>query len=173
MTLLLHNLQRCTGQWAGIGIKAGVTLALLFLANRAWASPRVLRMSAASSCRRPTSSARHHIGSPLAMPLLPDSSSADSCRPFYRRRWEADLVARDLDQAVGFGPAGQARLDVRWRPLHRIRHTAGRWMQERSTQSSGSPTWSCQASCHPQLHGAGIVTTQIIYRVIFPLVGAQ
>ena len=79
---------------------------------RTFSARRPVRPSVADAVRRGPGARRFPVGAP-------------------RRRLVADVGARHVRRGDRLGPRGQARVDVRRRPVHRLRHAPGGRLHER------------------------------------------
>ena len=170
MTLILHELPALHWALAGVGI-AGVTLALLLLGNR--------RLGISSgfedicSLVLPAPYFRRAAvvsGRPWRLPLLGGLVIGG----FLRRCSAADGSRRGRSGCsigIGLGPAGK----LAWMFVAGLFIGFGTRLAGGCTSGHGIFGLSNSRAAEPghdgQFHGGGIVTTQLVYRVVFPMAG--
>jgi uncharacterized membrane protein YedE/YeeE len=172
MSLILHDLAPLHWALAGLGI-AGVTLALLLLGNRrlgistgfedicslALPAPYFRRSAVLS-------------GRGWRLPLLSGLVLGGALSAALGGGWEPIWALGVFDRAIGFGPAGK----VAWMFVGGLLVGFGTRLAGGCT--SGHGIFGLANLELPSLlstlsfMAAGIATTQIVYRVLFPLVGA-
>ena len=173
MSLILHDLTPMHWALAGLGI-AGVTLALLLISSRRLGvstgfedicslvlpAPYFQRQAIAS-------------GRTWRLPLLAGLVLGGFLSAALGGGWEPTWTMGVFDQAVGFGPAGK----LVWMFAGGLCIGFGTRLAGGCT--SGHGIFGLANLELPSLittlsfMGAGIVTTQVVYRVIFPLLGAR
>lgn len=172
MSLILHNLQPLHWALAGVGI-AGVTLALLFLANRRLGISTGLEdicslVLPAPYFRR----AAVLSGRGWRLPLLGGLVLGGFLSAVLSGGWEPTWAMGLFDRAIGLGPAGK----LAWIFVGGLFIGFGTRLAGGCT--SGHGIFGLANLEFPSLvstlsfMAAGIVTTQVVYRVLFPLVGA-
>ena len=173
MTLIiLNSLPPLHWALAGLGI-AGVTLALLL--HRQSASRyfdrlrRRLQSRAAaavfprSGSRRPDARGVCHCCAGLVLGGFLSAVLGGGWKP----TWALGMFDRRSAWA-----GGQARVDVRRRTVHRLRHAARRRLHERSRHLRPRESRASEPGHHHHASWPPVSsTTQIVYRVIFPLTG--
>ena len=170
--LILHGLTPLHWALAGLGI-AGVTLALLFIANRRLGISTGLEdicslVLPAPYFRRSAVTS----GRPWRLPLLAGLVLGGAISAVLGGGWEPIWALGMFDQAIGFGPAGK----VAWMFVGGLLIGFGTRLAGGCT--SGHGIFGMSNFEFPSLlttlsfMAAGVATTQIIYRVIFPLAGA-
>ena len=171
MPLILHGLPPLHWALAGVGI-AGVTLALLFLANRRLGISTGFEDICSLALPAPYFQARGgHVRPGVAAPAAGGSRArrVSLGRPW--RRLGTDVGARSLRSAIGLGPAGK----LAWMFVGGLFIGFGTRLAGGCT--SGHGIFGLANLEFPSListvsfMAAGIVTTQFVYRVLFPLVG--
>jgi uncharacterized protein len=171
--LILHDLQPMHWYVAGIGL-AGITLALLFFASR--------RLSVSSGfediCSLVLGSSYFRraavvSGRTWRLPLLAGLVLGGFLSAALAGGWEPTWALGIFDRAIGLGPAGK----LAWM-------FAGGLLIGFGTRLAGGCTaghgiFGMANFERPSIIStitfvlAGIVTTQIVYRLIFPVAGAQ
>ncbi len=170
--LILHGLTPLHWALAGLGI-AGVTLALLFIANRRLGISTGLEdicslVLPAPYFRRSAVTS----GRPWRLPLLAGLVLGGAISAVLGGGWEPIWALGMFDRAIGFGPAGK----VAWMFVGGLLIGFGTRLAGGCT--SGHGIFGMSNFEFPSLlttlsfMAAGVATTQIIYRVIFPLAGA-
>lgn len=171
MTLILNGLPALHWAWAGVGI-AGVTLALLLIGSRrlgistgfedicslALPAPYFRRSAVLS-------------GRPWRLPLLAGLVIGGFLSAVLGGGWQPTWALGMFDTAVGFGPGGK----LAWMFVAGLSIGFGTRLAGGCTSGHGIfglanlewPSLITTAS----FMAAGIVTTQVVYRVIFPLAG--
>jgi uncharacterized membrane protein YedE/YeeE len=172
MTLILHNLPPLHWALAGVAI-AGVTLALLFLSSHrlgistGFEDICSLVLSAPYFRRTAVLSGRG-----WRLPLLAGLVIGGFLSAVLGGGWEPTWALGVFDRAIGFGPAGK----IAWMFAGGLFIGFGTRLAGGCT--SGHGIFGLANLEFPSLlstvsfMAAGIVTTQVVYRVIFPLVGA-
>ena len=172
MSLILHDLAPLHWALAGLGI-AGVTLALLLLGNRrlgistGFEDVCSLVLPAPYFRRSAVLSGRG-----WRLPLLAGLVLGGALSAVLGGGWEPIWALGVFDRAVGFGPAGK----VAWMFAGGLLVGFGTRLAGGCT--SGHGIFGLANLERPSLlstlsfMAAGIATTQIVYRVLFPLVGA-
>jgi uncharacterized membrane protein YedE/YeeE len=172
MTLILHDLPPLYWALAGVGI-AGVTLALLFTANRRLGISTGFEdicslVLPAPYFRR----AAVLSGRGWRLPLLGGLVLGGFLSALLGGGWEPTWALGLFDQAIGLGPTGK----VAWMFVGGLFIGFGTRLAGGCT--SGHGIFGLANLEFPSLlstlsfMAAGIVTTQVVYRVLFPLVGA-
>lgn len=172
MTLILHHLPPLHWALAGVAI-AGVTLALLFLSSRRLGISTGFEdicslVLTAPYFRRPAVLS----GRGWRLPLLAGLVIGGFLSAALGGGWEPTWALGVFDRAIGLGPAGK----VAWMFAGGLFIGFGTRLAGGCT--SGHGIFGLANLELPSLlstvsfMAAGIVTTQIVYRVIFPLVGA-
>jgi uncharacterized protein len=171
MTLILNNLPPLHWALAGLGI-AGVTLALLLIGNRRLGistgfedvcslvlpAPYFRRLAVVS-------------GRPWRLPLLCGLVLGGFLSAVLGGGWKPTWALGMFDTAIGLGPAGK----LTWMFVAGLFIGFGTRLAGGCT--SGHGVFGLANLERPSLittitfMAAGIVTTQIVYRVIFPLTG--
>ena len=170
--LILHNLTPLHWALAGLGI-AGVTLALLFIGNRRLGISTGLEdicslVLPAPYFRRSAVTS----GRPWRLPLLAGLVLGGAISAVLAGGWEPIWALGLFDRAIGLGPGGK----LAWMFVGGLFIGFGTRLAGGCT--SGHGIFGLANFEFPSLLStlsfmtAGIVTTQIIYRVLFPLVGA-
>ena len=172
MSLILHDLAPLHWALAGLGI-AGVTLALLLLGNRrlgistGFEDICSLVLPAPYFRRSAVLSGRG-----WRLPLLSGLVLGGALSAVLGGGWEPIWALGVFDRAIGFGPAGK----VAWMFAGGLLVGFGTRLAGGCT--SGHGIFGLANLELPSLlstisfMAAGIATTQIVYRVLFPLVGA-
>ena len=172
MTLILHNLRPLHWALAGVAI-AGVTLALLFLGSRrlgistGFEDICSLVLPAPYFRRSAVLSGRG-----WRLPLLAGLVIGGFLSAFFGGGWEPTWALGVFDRAIGLGPAGK----MAWMFAGGLFIGFGTRLAGGCT--SGHGIFGLANLELPSLlstvsfMAAGIVTTQVVYRLIFPLVGA-
>jgi uncharacterized membrane protein YedE/YeeE len=172
MTLILHNLPPLHWALAGVAI-AGVTLALLFLASRrlgistGFEDICSLVLPAPYFRRAAVLSGRE-----WRLPLLAGLVLGGFLSAVLGGGWEPTWALGVFDRAIGLGPAGK----VAWMFAGGLFIGFGTRLAGGCT--SGHGIFGLANFELPSLlstisfMAAGIITTQVVYRLIFPLVGA-
>jgi len=169
MSLILHNLQPLHWALAGVGI-AGVTLALLFLANRRLGISTGLEdicslVLPAPYFRR----AAVLSGRGWRLPLLGGLVLGGFLSAVLSGGWEPTWAMGLFDRAIGLGPAGK----LAWMFVGGLFIGFGTRLAGGCT--SGHGIFGLANLEFPSLlstvsfMAAGIATTQVVYRVLFPL----
>lgn len=172
MTLILHNLPPLHWALAGVAI-AGVTLALLFLGSRRLGISTGFEdicslVLPAPYFRR----AAVLSGRGWRLPLLAGLVIGGFLSAVLGGGWEPTWALGVFDRAIGLGPAGK----LAWMFAGGLFIGFGTRLAGGCT--SGHGIFGLANLELPSLlstisfMAAGIVTTQIVYRLIFPLVGA-
>lgn len=172
MTLLLHDLPPLHWAVAGAGI-AGVTLALLFVANRRLGVSTGFE-DICSLVLTPPYFQRPAVrsGRGWRLPLLAGLVLGGFLSAVLAGGWEPTWALGLFDRAIGFGPAGK----LAWMFVGGLFIGFGTRLAGGCTSGHGifglsNLEWPSLVSTLSFM-GAGIVTTQVIYRWLFPLVGA-
>ena len=172
MTLILHNLPPLHWALAGVAI-AGVTLALLFLSSRrlgistGFEDICSLVLTAPYFRRSAVLSGRG-----WRLPLLAGLVIGGFLSAVLGGGWEPTWALGVFDRAIGLGPAGK----LAWMFAGGLFIGFGTRLAGGCT--SGHGIFGLANLELPSLlstvsfMAAGIVTTQVVYRLIFPLVGA-
>lgn len=172
MSLILHNLAPLHWALAGVGI-AGVTLALLFIANRrlgiSTGFEDICSLALpAPYFRRPAVLS----GRGWRLPLLGGLVLGGFLSAVLGGGWEPTWAMGLFDQVIGLGPGGK----LAWMFVGGLFIGFGTRLAGGCT--SGHGIFGLANLEFPSLlstlsfMAAGIVTTQVVYRVLFPLVGA-
>jgi len=172
MSLILHNLAPLHWALAGVGI-AGVTLALLFIANRrlgiSTGFEDICSLALpAPYFRRPAVLS----GRGWRLPLLGGLVFGGFLSAVFGGGWEPTWAMGLFDQVIGLGPGGK----LAWMFVGGLFIGFGTRLAGGCT--SGHGIFGLANLEFPSLlstlsfMAAGIVTTQVVYRVLFPLVGA-
>ena len=172
MSLILHNLPPLHWALAGVGI-AGVTLALLFIANRrlgiSTGFEDICSLALpAPYFRRPAVLS----GRGWRLPLLGGLVLGGFLSAALGGGWEPTWAMGLFDQVIGLGPGGK----LAWMFVGGLFIGFGTRLAGGCT--SGHGIFGLANLEFPSLlstlsfMAAGIVTTQVVYRVLFPLVGA-
>jgi uncharacterized membrane protein YedE/YeeE len=171
MTLILHNLQPIHWALAGVAI-AGVTLALLFLSSRrlgistGFEDICSLVLTAPYFRRAAVMSGRG-----WRLPLLAGLVIGGFLSAVLGGGWEPTWALGVFDRAIGLGPAGK----LAWMFAGGLFIGFGTRLAGGCT--SGHGIFGLANLELPSLlstvsfMAAGIATTQVVYRLIFPLVG--
>ena len=172
MSLILHDLAPIHWAVAGLGI-AGVTLALLLLANRRLGISTGLEDICGLVLPAPYfKRAAVRSGSGWRLPLLAGLVLGGFLSAALSGGWEPTWALGVFDRAIGVGPMGK----VAWMFAGGLCIGFGTRLAGGCT--SGHGIFGLANLELPSLlatlsfMAAGIVTTQIVYRVLFPLVGA-
>jgi uncharacterized membrane protein YedE/YeeE len=172
MTLILHHLPPLHWALAGVAI-AGVTLALLFLSSHrlgistGFEDICSLVLTAPYFRRSAVLSGRG-----WRLPLLAGLVIGGFLSAFLGGGWEPTWALGVFDRAIGLGPAGK----LAWMFAGGLFIGFGTRLAGGCT--SGHGIFGLANLELPSLlstvsfMAAGIVTTQVVYRLIFPLVGA-
>jgi uncharacterized membrane protein YedE/YeeE len=171
VTLILNGLPPLHWALAGIGI-AGVTLALLLIANRRLGISTGFEdvcslVLAAPYFRRPAVV----TGRPWRLPLLTGLVIGGFLSAVLGGGWQPTWALGMFDTAIGLGPAGK----LVWMFVAGLFIGFGTRLSGGCT--SGHGIFGLANFERPSLittvtfMAAGIVTTQIVYRVIVPLAG--
>jgi uncharacterized membrane protein YedE/YeeE len=170
--LILHDLQPLHWALAGVGI-AGVTLLLLFLANRRLGISTGFEDICSLVLPGPYfRRAAVMSGRAWRLPLLAGLVLGGFLSAVLGGGWEPTWALGVFDRAVGLGPAGK----VAWMFVGGLLIGFGTRLAGGCT--SGHGIFGLANFELPSLlsticfMGGGIVTTQIVYRVLFPLAGA-
>jgi uncharacterized membrane protein YedE/YeeE len=172
MSLILHDLTPIHWALAGLGI-AGVTLALLLLGSRRLGVSTGLEdicslVLSAPYFRR----AAVVSGRPWRLPLLIGLVLGGFLSAVLSGGWAPTWALGVFDEAIGFGPVGK----VAWMFMGGLLVGFGTRLAGGCT--SGHGIFGLSNLEFPSLlttlsfMAAGIATTQLVYRVLFPLVGA-
>ena len=171
MPLILQGLEPLHWALAGVGI-AGITLALLFLANRRLGISTGLEDIC--SLALPGAYFRRAAvvsGREWRLPLLAGLVLGGFLSAVLAGGWEPTWALGLFDSAIGLGPAGK----IAWMFAGGLLIGFGTRLAGGCT--SGHGIFGLANRELPSListvsfMAAGIVTTQFIYRVLFPLVG--
>jgi uncharacterized membrane protein YedE/YeeE len=172
MSLILHDLAPIHWALAGVGI-AGITLALLLLGSRRLGVSTGLEdicslVLSAPYFRR----AAVVSGRPWRLPLLIGLVLGGFLSAVLSGGWAPTWALGVFDEAIGFGPVGK----VAWMFVGGLLVGFGTRLAGGCT--SGHGIFGLSNLEFPSLlttlsfMAAGIATTQLVYRVLFPLVGA-
>jgi uncharacterized membrane protein YedE/YeeE len=172
MSLILHDLAPIHWALAGVGI-AGITLALLLLGSRRLGVSTGLEdicslVLSAPYFRR----AAVVSGRPWRLPLLTGLVLGGFLSAVLSGGWAPTWALGVFDEAIGFGPVGK----VAWMFVGGLLVGFGTRLAGGCT--SGHGIFGLSNLEFPSLlttlsfMAAGIATTQLVYRVLFPLVGA-
>ena len=172
MSLILHNLGPLHWAFAGLGI-AGVTLALLFLAGRRLGISGGLEdlcsfvLSAPYFRRAAVRSSRG-----WRIPLLAGLVCGGFLSAMLSGGWEPTWALGVFDRSIGFGPAGK----LAWMFAGGLCVGFGTRLAGGCTSGHGvfglaNLEWPSLLTTLSFM-AAGIVTTHVVYRVLFPVVGA-
>ena len=171
MPLILHGLPPLHWALAGIGI-AGVTLALLLLANRRLGISTGFEDICSLALPLPYfQRAAVTSGRGWRLPLLAGLVLGGFLSAVLGGGWQPTWALGLFDEAIGLGPAGK----LAWMFVGGLFIGFGTRLAGGCT--SGHGIFGLANLELPSLVttisflGAGIVTTQIVYRVLFPLVG--
>ena len=171
MLLILHNLAPLHWALAGLGI-AGVTLTLLLLANRRLGISTGLEDICSLVLPAPYfQRAAVRSGRGWRLPLLVGLVLGGVLSAVLGGGWEPTWALGLFDRAIGFGPAGK----LAWMFAGGLFIGFGTRLAGGCT--SGHGIFGLANLEVPSLlttlsfMAAGIATTQIVYRVLFPLVG--
>jgi uncharacterized membrane protein YedE/YeeE len=173
MPLILHNLPPLHWALAGVGI-AGVTLALLVIGSRRLGISTGFEdicslVLAAPYFRR----AAVVSGRTWRLPLLAGLVLGGFLSAVLGGGWTPTWALGVFDEAIGFGPAGK----LAWMFVGGLFIGFGTRLAGGCT--SGHGIFGLANLERPSLittisfMAAGIVTTQIVYRVLFPLAGVR
>ena len=173
MSLILHDLTPMHWALAGLGI-AGVTLALLLISSRRLGVSTGFEDICSLVLPAPYFQ-RQAIASGRAwrLPLLAGLVVGGFLSAALGGGWEPTWAMGVFDQAVGFGPAGK----LVWMFAGGLCIGFGTRLAGGCT--SGHGIFGLANLELPSLittlsfMGAGVVTTHVVYRVLFPLVGAR
>jgi uncharacterized membrane protein YedE/YeeE len=170
--LILHGLTPIHWAIAGLGI-AGVTLALLFIGNRRLGISTGLEDICSLALPAPYfRRSAVTSGRPWRLPLLAGLVLGGAISALLGGGWEPIWALGIFDRAVGLGPAGK----IAWMFVGGLFIGFGTRLAGGCT--SGHGIFGMANFELPSLlstlsfMAAGIATTQIVYRVVFPLVGA-
>jgi uncharacterized membrane protein YedE/YeeE len=170
--LILHGLTPIHWAIAGLGI-AGVTLALLFIGNRRLGISTGLEDICSLALPAPYfRRSAVTSGRPWRLPLLAGLVLGGAISALLGGGWEPIWALGIFDRAVGLGPAGK----IAWMFVGGLFIGFGTRLAGGCT--SGHGIFGLANFELPSLlstlsfMAAGIATTQIVYRVVFPLVGA-
>ena len=170
--LILHGLTPLHWAIAGLGI-AGVTLALLFIGNRRLGISTGLEDICSLALPAPYfRRSAVTSGRPWRLPLLADLVLGGAISALLGGGWEPIWALGIFDRAIGFGPAGK----IAWMFVGGLFIGFGTRLAGGCT--SGHGIFGLANFELPSLlstlsfMAAGIATTQVVYRVVFPLVGA-
>jgi uncharacterized membrane protein YedE/YeeE len=172
MLLILHNLVPIHWAVAGLGI-AGVTLALLLIANRRLGISTGLE----DICSLVLQAPYFRRGAVLSgrgwrLPLLGGLLLGGFLSAVLSGGWEPTWAMGMFDRAIGLGPAGK----LAWMFVGGLCIGVGTRLAGGCT--SGHGIFGMANFELPSLVTTvsfmigGIVTTQVVYRLLFPLVGA-
>ena len=172
MRLILHDLLPLHWALAGVGI-AGVTLLLLYVANRRLGISTGFEDICSLVLPAPYFRRAAIVsGRGWRLPLLAGLVLGGFLSAVLGGGWEPTWALGVFDQAVGFGPAGK----VAWMFVGGLLIGFGTRLAGGCT--SGHGIFGLANLELPSLlsticfMGGGIVTTQIVYRLLFPLTGA-
>jgi uncharacterized membrane protein YedE/YeeE len=172
MRLLLHDLPPIHWAAAGVAI-AGVTLALLFLANRRLGISTGFEDICSLVLPAPYFKRAAVVsGRPWRLPLLAGLVLGGFLSAVLGGGWEPSWALGIFDRAIGLGPAGK----LAWMFVGGLFIGFGTRLAGGCT--SGHGIFGLANFELPSLLstlsflGAGILTTQLIYRVLFPIAGA-
>jgi uncharacterized membrane protein YedE/YeeE len=170
VSLILHGLEPLHWALAGVGI-AGVTLALLFLANRRLGISTGFEDMCSLVLPAPYFRRAAVVsGRPWRLPLLAGLALGGFLSAVLGGGWQPTWELALFDSAIGLGPAGK----LAWMFVGGLFIGFGTRLAGGCT--SGHGIFGLANFELPSLlstvcfMGAGIVTTQIVYRVLFPLV---
>ena len=170
--LILHGLAPLHWAIAGLGI-AGVTLALLFIGNRRLGISTGLEDICSLALPAPYfRRSAVTSGRPWRLPLLAGLVLGGAISALLGGGWEPVWALGIFDRAIGLGPAGK----IAWMFVGGLFIGFGTRLAGGCT--SGHGIFGLANFEFPSLlstlsfMAAGIATTQIVYRVVFPLVGA-
>jgi uncharacterized membrane protein YedE/YeeE len=170
--LILHGLAPLHWAIAGLGI-AGVTLALLFIGSRRLGISTGLEDICSLALPAPYfRRSAVTSGRPWRLPLLAGLVLGGAISALLGGGWEPIWALGIFDRAVGLGPAGK----IAWMFVGGLFIGFGTRLAGGCT--SGHGIFGMANFELPSLlstlsfMAAGIATTQIVYRVVFPLVGA-
>jgi uncharacterized membrane protein YedE/YeeE len=170
--LILHGLTPIHWAIAGLGI-AGVTLALLFIGSRRLGISTGLEDICSLALPAPYfRRSAVTSGRPWRLPLLAGLVLGGAISALLGGGWEPIWALGIFDRAVGLGPAGK----IAWMFVGGLFIGFGTRLAGGCT--SGHGIFGMANFELPSLlstlsfMAAGIATTQIVYRVVFPLVGA-
>lgn len=173
MPLLLHDLSPLHWATAGAGI-AAVTLALLFLGNR--------RLGVSGGlddlCSFALSSPYFHrdfvrSSRPWRLPFLAGLVLGGFLSAMLGGGWTPTWSLGVFDAAIGLGPVGK----LAWMFVGGLLIGFGTRLANGCTSGHGifglaNFEWPSLVST-ASFMGAGLVTTQLVYRVVFPMAGLQ
>jgi uncharacterized membrane protein YedE/YeeE len=170
--LILHGLTPFHWAIAGLGI-AGVTLALLFIGSRRLGISTGLEDICSLALPAPYfRRSAVTSGRPWRLPLLAGLVLGGAISALLGGGWEPIWALGIFDRAVGLGPAGK----IAWMFVGGLFIGFGTRLAGGCT--SGHGIFGLANFELPSLlstlsfMAAGIATTQIVYRVVFPFVGA-
>jgi uncharacterized protein len=170
MTLILHALPPLHWALAGVGV-AGVTLALLFLANRRLGVSTGFEDICSLALPAPYfKRAAVMSGRGWRLPFLAGLVLGGFFSAVLAGGWEPTWALGIFDSAIGWGPAGKAG----WMFVGGLFIGFGTRLAGGCTSGHGIfglanlelPSLITTSS----FMAAGILTTQLVYRVLFPLV---
>ena len=172
MSLILHNLAPIHWALAGLGI-AGVTLALLLLGSRRLGISTGFEDICSLVLPAPYFRREAILsGRGWRLPLLSGLVLGGALSAVLGGGWEPTWALGVFDRAIGFGPAGK----LAWMFAGGLFIGFGTRLAGGCT--SGHGVFGLANLEFPSLlstltfMAAGIATTQIVYRVLFPLTGA-
>jgi hypothetical protein len=172
MSLILHNLAPLHWALAGLGI-AGVTLALLLLGGRRLGISTGFEDICSLALPAPYFRREAILsGRPWRLPLLLGLVLGGVLSAVMGGGWEPTWALGVFDRAIGLGPAGKTA----WMFAGGLFVGFGTRLAGGCT--SGHGVFGLANLELPSLlstlsfMAAGIATTQIVYRVLFPLTGA-
>jgi hypothetical protein len=171
MTLILHGLPALHWALAGVGI-AGITLALLAISSRrlgiSTGFEDVCSLVLTAPYFRRTAIT---LGRPWRLPLLIGLVLGGFLSALLSGGWQPTWALGIFDEAIGLGPAGK----LGWMFVAGLFIGVGTRLAGGCT--SGHGIFGLANLERPSLittatfMAAGIVTTQIVYRVLFPVAG--
>ena len=170
MTLILHGLEPLHWALAGVGI-SGVTLALLFIANRRLGISTGFDDICSLALPGPYFKRAAISGRGWRLPLLAGLVLGGFLSAYLGGGWEPTWVLGMFDSRIGFGPAGK----LAWMFAGGLFIGFGTRLAGGCTSGHGvfglANLELPSAISALSFMIAGIITTQVIYRVLFPLVG--
>ncbi len=171
MSLILHGLPPLHWALAGIGI-AGVTLALLLLANRRLGISTGFEDICSLALPGPYfKRAAVTSGRGWRLPLLAGLVLGGFLSASLGGGWQPTWALGVFDQAIGLGPTGK----IAWMFVGGLFIGFGTRLAGGCTSGHGifglANLEIASLVSTLSFFGAGIVTTQIVYRVLFPMVG--
>lgn len=173
MPLILHNLPVLHWALAGLGI-AGVTLALLVIASRRLGISTGFEDICSLVLPAPYFRRAAIVsGRTWRLPLLVGLALGGFLSAVLGGGWEPTWALGMFDEAIGFGPAGK----LAWMFVGGLFIGFGTRLAGGCT--SGHGIFGLANLERPSLITtigfmlAGIVTTQVVYRVLFPLAGLR